>query len=169
MTMFGYNTLGFGAFPNRVTAYRYFLLDITEIDGGSRITINDFTLLVGGVHHPAAAMTSNTAPSPLVASTSNSIASALPWYAFDNVNGGWTTEDGTTAAWMKIDLGSGNEIVIDQYLISGPHSGDLNRGCTDWTLEGSNTGSFSGEEEVLHTVSGGPSWSGSYLERTYTL
>jgi len=70
---------------------------------------------------------------------------------------------------MKIDLGSGNEIVIDQYIIEGPHSGDLNRGCTDWTLEGSNNGSFSGEEDVLHTVSGGPSWTGSYLARTYTL
>lgn len=54
-------------------------------------------------------MTSNTAPSPYVASSSGNFTSDLPFNAFDgNSSTGWRA-NGLSGAWIKLDFGSGNE------------------------------------------------------------
>ena len=75
--------------------------------------------------------------------------------AFNGVNtDGNTWGLSTATGWLKIDLGSGNEIELDHYTITESASAATNNAPKDWTLEGSNTGSFSGEEEIIDTVTG---------------
>lgn len=105
-------------------------------------------------------MTSNTLPSPLVASASSVHLGGGPTYPqFD----AWNAFDGSAATrwhstvggshWIQIDLGAGNEIrptSLAMTITSG--SGD--RRPSSLTVKGSNTGAFSGEDETLYSASG---------------
>ena len=60
-------------------------------------------------------MTSNTAPSPFVASASSVYSSTYPaWKAFDGdiytSNNGWVTESNVKTGWIQIDFGSEKEV-----------------------------------------------------------
>jgi hypothetical protein len=68
--------------------------------------------------------------------------------AFDNNTATrWASNMGATG-WLKYDLGAGNEAAVCRYRIYGPTSADC---AHSWTFEGSNTGTFGGEETILDT------------------
>lgn len=90
-------------------------------------------------------MTSNTTPSPYVASASSSYNSNYyPWRAFDGTTSSycWVTAAGQTTGWIALDLGTGNEKYIVQYGITSRNEASSGSAASprDWTFEGSNDG-----------------------------
>lgn len=97
-------------------------------------------------------MTSDSAPSPYVASASSYVdANAAPYKAFDgSADWGWVgTGQGTD--WLQLDFGSGNTPTIVQYKITA--SG--NAAPKNWTFQGSNNGS---DWTTLDTVTDETGW-----------
>ena len=139
------------------TAYRYFRLSVSDANDANFMIVETFYLSPdgGATKYPNSigTMTSNSAPSPLVASASSeNDASYAAWKAFDNnsTNRWQSTLGGEEPSWLKIDLGAGNEIAPNHAYIeslSAYHA-------VDFKIEGSNTGAFSGEEEVLQNITG---------------
>lgn len=98
------------------------------------------------VNYPSPKMTSNTAPSPLVASASTTLGNYYPWAAFDgnktNSGSGAPGEyiANATTGWLKLDFGSGNNKIIRQYKIMSRAGSGIEAALApkNWTLEGSN-------------------------------
>jgi hypothetical protein len=117
-------------------------------------------------------MTADNAPSPFVVTHS---ASSEPdtnwrsWYPFDAYIGsspvggmGWLLNP-AKAAWIQIDLGSSQ--TIGSYRI---YSTSHNACPRDWTLEGSDTGAFAGEETVIDTRVDIANWGADkYIENDF--
>ena len=161
--------IGFGAkrAAASVSSYRYFKLDVSAINGGSLVGVDELKIYVGAPKYPSSTMTSATTPSPLVASSSSNLSgNNREWRAFDDaVMGGgflWYASGGAPA-WLKIDLGSGNAITPTSFKITGPDTS--NRAPQDFTFQGSNNDSA---WTTLKTVTGATSW-GVSEERTYTI
>jgi hypothetical protein len=149
-----------------VQTYRYLLLDVTANNGdGSYMQVRELKWFVGATDNPTSAMTSANAPSPLVVSASSSTGGDDPFMAYDDGAAKW--QAGASTGWIKLDLGDGAGITPTSLRLTAKAGGDVNRAPKDFTMEGSNTGSFSGEETVLKTVTGETSW-GAGEERTYT-
>ena len=109
-------------------------------------------------------MTSPTAPSPLVASAPATNAGTLhaPYNGNTNIDADyWQHSNGGAETFHRIDLGAGNEISPNQCVVRWYRGGGAFY-ATDYTLEGSNTGSFTGEETVLHTVTGNSAYEITY-------
>lgn len=147
--------------------YRYFKLDVTAVDGGSYVQVDELKLFVASTQYPVSAMTGNSAPSPLVASASSELSgNYAAWRAFDHavLGGGfiWSNLSGTTG-WLKIDLGSGNGIAITSFKLT---AGDTaNRTPKNFTLQASNDDS---SYSTLKSVTGATGW-GTSEERTYAI
>lgn len=109
-------------------------------------------------------MTSNTAPSPYVASASTvySIGGTWPAYlAFNGtlgVFGYWLAT--TNTGWLKLDFGLGNVKKIYGYGVQVNTIPEPNRAPRNWTLEGSNDDTT---WSILDTVTGETSWSDGEL------
>lgn len=74
------------------------------------------------------------------------------WNAFDrNANTFWNAE-GALPHWLKIDFGTAR--VVNQYTMQGRISGaGTSQHPTAWTIQGSNTGAFGGEQVTLDSQS----------------
>jgi hypothetical protein len=96
-------------------------------------------------------MTTNTAPSPYVASANSENAGTyLAFKAFDaNDATYWLTSHLATTGWLKIDLGVSHRVIKYRMQRIGTIVNPKN-----WTFEGSATGAFAGEETVLDTQTG---------------
>lgn len=101
-------------------------------------------------------MTANNAPSPYVVSASSEFSSTYaPWKAVDGDSSthGWV---GTAIpGWWQIDWGAA--AYVSSYTVVGGLS-DAGYSPKDWTLLGSDTGAFAGEETTLDTQSGQTAW-----------
>lgn len=116
-------------------------------------------------------MTSNSTPSPYVASASSELVS--PAYAAykamaddgSGISQVWITNE-TSSGWLKIDLGLANATAIKKYTVtSGASALDgAERAPKDWTLQGSNNDS---DWDTLDTVTGETSW-GEPETRSFT-
>lgn len=115
-----------------------------------------------GANNPSEAyatppMTSDTSPAPYVVSASTGSA---PYGAFNQLiaayTGWWCSDPYSLPAWLKIDMGLGNEKIINKYRFYS----NLYQ-PRDWTVEASNNDS---EYVVLQTVVSGvynpDSWTG---------
>lgn len=151
-------------------AYRYFRLNITANNGHARGgSIGELEIFVGATEYPTANMTSNTAPSPLVASASNSEVGNIEYKAFNGSASGWFTQTSAgVPQWLQIDLGSGNGIAPTSFSITENLETPSTAAPKDFTFSGSNDVDFSGEETVLLTVTGQTSWTDAEV-RPYTI
>ncbi len=109
-----------------------------------------------GVGVQTSTMTGNSAPSGTAsASEVLSPSGGEPWQAFDppgDANNGWATNTATTG-WIQYAFDNGlSAVALTEYRITSA-TGQPARAPNSWTFEGSNTGSFSGEETVLDTQS----------------
>jgi len=114
----------------------------------------------GGTAYPAN-MTSATAPSPYVIATNNNYNATYPaWKAFDSdpTNSFYWAIGSTDgpADWLTVDLGS----AVDVKSMTIKAGNSAGYAPTGFELYGSATGSFGGEETLVHTASGLPSVSG---------
>ncbi|HSG31994.1 MAG TPA: LamG domain-containing protein, partial [Thermodesulfobacteriota bacterium] len=73
----------------------------------------------------------------------------------------WSSTNTGGVAWWQYDYGAGNEKTITRYDIwsTSSFSQAINDSPRDWTFEGSNTGAFAGEEDILDTQTG-IAWAG---------
>ena len=118
---------------------------------------NDLRFYTGegrtGTPYPAN-MTSASLPTPYVVTTNNVYnATYAPWKAFDLSTTTWYWTLGSTNQaldWVAIDLGSA--INIKSIKMRGPSS--LVYALEGFTIYGSNTGAFSGEETTVVTAAG---------------
>lgn len=130
--------------------------DNTQINSGSSTSYtyrgaSDYDVIVD-TSTPAAhaAMTSNSAPVPLVASSDSATGGQLAYMIFDyNSAASYWQASGAYPHWAKIDLGSAKTVTTYKYT-----SYDGVNYPTAWTLEGSNDDSA---WTVLDTVSAGTS------------
>jgi len=178
LTGFGRRRDFSAAAPDPFPSSRYFRLTITQwsvagtpcTSGDTRIA--EMELGVGATTYPSGVMTGPSAPSPLVATASDSNGSFPPWRAFDGVLGDsnrWISTTTGTEHWLQIDLGVGNEISPNLYRLAPDSAGSSGYYPTAWTLAGSNTGSFSGEETIFDTQVGVTTgWAGSTLRQFTT-
>jgi hypothetical protein len=163
------NPFRFGGGGPPAGACRFFRLRITGwvFNGSPNVTdlgdlrVLEMQLFDGATQYPTSPMTTNTAPSPLVASASGSLTGfgdLDPWNAFNHSLSGnqWMGDGGAAPRYLQIDLGSGNEIVPTSLKIA-PDGAVFTGGgyyLTAFSLAGSNTGGFTGEETTYLTVSG---------------
>jgi hypothetical protein len=152
---FGTQTFTASLFPAR----RYYRLTGT---GGSTYTmVRDISLFTGlgqtGSDYPAV-MTSDTTPTPYVASSSGHYNSTFyeAWKAFDTslFSGWWNLGlSATYSNWyVQIDLGSSFAIQSASLNINPSYQGGSS-GQT-YTLAGSTTGAFTGEQVVIGSFTG---------------
>ncbi len=103
-------------------------------------------------------MTSNTAPSG-VASASAEWQNFNAYKVFDRTfgtnNPRWVSGP-ATSAWLQYDFGQSNEKVIRRYTIIA--SVYQSASPVSWTMEGSNTGMFNGEQVILDRQTAQKSW-----------
>lgn len=140
------------------SAFRYLMLKISETNGDAFAALYTVDWLVGATVYPVQTMTSNTTPSPLVAS-GNSVYSASfnQFKVFDkNIGTYWAGASTWHAVQgpmtVILDLGAGNQISPTGIGIA-PYSGTTYNPKTFQCL-GSNTGAFAGEEVVLYSATG---------------
>jgi hypothetical protein len=142
---------------------------LSDSDRGSLVTmIQDYY----GVDKAPHNMTTDSLPAPYVASAiSEYLGAYLAFKSFDgdlaNTHN-WLANGNT--GWLIIDLGAAR--YINSYGIYAGYTGAMNaaRSPKDWTLQGSNTGAFAGEQITLDTRTGETSWSNTDVEyRGYTI
>lgn len=128
-------------------AARYWKLDITAT-ASTGTCVGKFRLFK---HHERGAvvtgMTSNTAPSPQVASASSTYSTNYPYKAFSQVNAADTDAWASSAApsvgapqYLQIDMGAA--YLVRSYSIANKATTDYGLRCPrQWTLQSSNDGS----------------------------
>lgn len=144
--------LGTG-FANAAT-YRYLRLYVS--DANSFLSLTKLRWLNSSVEQTPLNMTSNSAPSPNVTSASTELSASFEaWGAFDSSTSTyWLTANSTDPHWIKIDLGSGNEVSVDEIGITvSAHSAAYYP--VDFQAEGSNNDST---WDVLGSWTGETSW-----------
>lgn len=152
MTLAVNQLTGFGAVRKSASTYRYLQINITAANSDPFYEITGLQFLVGATAYPTSSMTSNTTPSPLVASASSDIgAPYTPFAAFDSsiASRGWISGTGDGTDYLRIDLGAGNGISPDSAKVAP--SGLIGRAPKDFTFEGSNDASI---WTVLNTQTG---------------
>lgn len=158
---------GFGVAEAAAAGYRYLRLYVST-SNSFIISIGEINWVTGGTDYPTQTMTSNTAPSPLVASANSEYSpSTQAWNAMDNVNSTyWENGWYVFPCWHTIDLGSGNAINPTAIVIT-PINGTSYL-ITAFSCYGSNTGAFAGEEVFLGSFSPGASGWTALTRRTFT-
>lgn len=130
--------------------YRYYKITFEPGAGGAGSIVNDIKFYTGagqtGTAYPTN-MTSNTTPSPFVASQSGSSYSAHSVFDGNTGSIGWWG-GGAGSDFLQIDMGSNVQILslkMNFYSIYFPER---------ITVHGSRLGTFSGEEVVLFEMAG---------------
>lgn len=162
------NPYRFGAGAPPVVPARFFRLRIDawvfnggiDTSGLGDVRILEMQLFDGATQYPASPMTTDTAPPPLVASSSGALTGfgdLDPWNAFNHsLSGNQWMGDGTVSKYLQIDLGVGNEILPTSLKIAPDGAVSTGGGyyLTAFALLASDTGAFAGEELTLLTVGG---------------
>jgi hypothetical protein len=132
--------------------YRYFKINVTAIQGtpssDSCIAMNIEWRVATAEQLPT--MTSNTAPSPYVISTNTSETDAYLCYDDNAGTYGKIDSPYTSPAWIKVDVGAGNEFTPDSITYRA-HAGGPQHSPKDFTIEASNDDSA---WDVLDTQTG---------------
>ncbi len=125
-------------------AYRYYRVNVTANNSGggdALIVISVITLNTQIANQFAPKnMTTNSLPTPFVASAGSTFSGFFPFSAFDgNVNSTWPS-NATTSDTLTIDLGLGNTCKLSTYTIA-VFVGDRTRAPKNFKMQGSNDGS----------------------------
>jgi len=150
---------GFQAWENSTGSYRYWRLTITRwaeanvagTSGETRVAELQFFDMAGR-EWPQVAMTSNTSPSPYVASVSGS-SSGTAAEAFNKLFGDanrWISNTGAGPHWLQFDAGSSVPFAAMKLAPDGAAS--IGYYPVDFNVKASNTGAFTGEEVTVFDV-----------------
>lgn len=153
---------------------------LTGSSSGYTVTPGTVGVTTGNVAPTTAAGADQTAThsgataSGNTASASGELAGGFQaWRAFDKViahasagQGTWISNT-TTTGWLQYQFGSAKTIAV--YTLTSPANSLQARMASAWTLKGSNTGAFAGEETTLDTRSGQSGWAASGETRSYSI
>ncbi len=120
-----------------------------------------------GLSEMSTKMTSDSAPSPYVASASSEFSSSLAFEAFDRVTSGFGSYwigTGGGVDWLKLDLGSGTTKILGVYDIQVNTIPEAARAPKNWTMQGSNDNST---WTTVDTQTNQTSWENGQI-RSYT-
>lgn len=152
--------IGFGAGGGGAVPYRYFKFDFTDqiAYNENRVgAITDLRIKVGSTTYPPN-MEADSASGYTLTGSGADLGDDLH-HAVDASPVTTWQDTGAPGCWWSIDFGAGNEIIPTSYTLMCRYGNpSLNRCPKDWTFEGSNTGVFSGEEEILHQVTARAAW-----------
>lgn len=144
-----------------LTAYRYYRLNMTANNGGSRYAIAETEFILSG--------TDQTGTGTASASSVSGVGEEADKAFDDDIDTQWVTGF-VNSAWLQYDMGDGNAVGIDSYTIAVKRAADEERAPKDWTFEGSDD---SNNWTILHTVTGETGWStssGTVVDkRTFTI
>ena len=144
-------------------AYRYWRLRITgwKNNGTSNagdVRVAEWVLYTAAnVDWPTSAMTSNTAPPPFAASASSQTTTWDPYAAFDHNLGDsfrWISGGSDASPYLEIDMGSAQTFTHMDLAPDGAVFVGGGYYITDFSVLGSNTGAFAGEEATVYSASG---------------
>lgn len=158
-------------------SYRFLRLTITA-NVGSIVLATLWNLAYsadgGASYLPSSNMTSNSLPSPLVALASSEYdATVKAFQAFDEntfpatPSTRWASIN-SFPSWIQIDLGAGNGISPNRVKMQTYNDGTFDCTPKDFTIKGSNSGAFAGEETTLLTKTG-ETTKAQYAVTTYTI
>lgn len=133
-------------------------------EGSQRVLNADLSFAVAAKNVAPKQMTSNTAPSPFVASASAESSSTYAAYRAFSYGHDKRWASGTATAWLKLDRGAGNTSEISSIGIQA-HATSPSASPKDFTVQGSNNDS---DWDVLETVTGSTGWVG-YEHREFQL
>lgn len=123
------------------TAYRYYRVNVTAVNGGGFVVIGQLYLYTVVVNNfSPATMTASNAPSPYVASASTEFPGFNAWKAFDGSTATMWAANSVTSGILEIDLGSGNACKLSGYTILF-YDGNRTRAPKNFTMQGSNDNS----------------------------
>lgn len=112
-------------------------------------------------------MTAYNSPAPYVVTESSAYYGVyFGWKCFNGLLGDtqyWLTNS-VVSGWVKIDIGSGNDKVLDYYKLQQTNTATPNRMSKDWTMEGSHNGS---DWDILDTVIGETGWADEEIRTFY--
>ena len=139
------------------STFRYFKIGGFVNNTSNWVGFSDLRFYTGagqtGTAYPAN-MTSDVLPTPYVVTTNNVYnATYAPWKAFDSSTSAWYWALGSTNPandWIVIDMGA----AITVQSLALRNSASPAYSPQGFTLYGSSTGAFSGEETAVVTVSG---------------
>tara|TARA_R100001463_G_scaffold710_6_gene3275 strand:- start:5416 stop:8418 length:3003 start_codon:yes stop_codon:yes gene_type:complete len=143
--------------PKGISAFNYRYIRVTNFtfSGTSGVYIRDLRFNTSadgtGTSYPSN-MTSNTAPSPYVASGVGTYSATYdPWKAFDSDanTGWWNISSPASTDYLQIDLGSSFNTNLNRIDITINPS----YSATDFVIQGSANGNFSGEEVNIALIS----------------
>lgn len=104
-------------------------------------------------------MTSNTAPSPFVASASSAFPSLDPWKAFDgdftSTSGVYWIGQGGGVDWLQLDIGAGKTEILTSYEVMVNRIPEPARAPKNFTMQGSNNATV---WDTLHTAVNQTGW-----------
>ena len=130
------------------TEYRYLRLIQTAATASGYIELQRLNFLDSAGAFIVPIMTSNSAPSPVVVSSSEQAFGTSTFEAFDRSTATRChTDTPSSAEWWEVDLGSGNSARPAAVALSFDSA--TARFITAFDIEGSDTAAWAGEEEIL--------------------
>lgn len=150
--------IGFAAEPPASVTYRYLRLRIDSTVAATAMAILwelDWSNDGGSTLYPTSNMTTNSAPSPLVASADSEFSGSFQAFlCFDGNNATrWTSANSAMPHYIQLDLGSGNGIAPN-WIRWRVYNDGTDYSPASGAIMGSNTGSFAGEETTFQSFSG---------------
>lgn len=129
----------------QTTAYSSFRMNITANNGDGTYTsvanihlyANSTSVVFPG-HFSPLNMTSDTAPSPFVASASSTFSPGQEYYPFSGVGGQYWIGTGSGVDWLELDTGFVAGYPLSVYSVRAQ---TINRAPKNFTMQGSNDGS----------------------------
>jgi hypothetical protein len=132
------------------TPYRYYRFTITTNSPSGYVEIGRLLLLDPDGVNIYATMTADNLPAPQVASSNQAAFGTFAFNAFDlNPGTRWHTDTPSNGDWVQIDLGVVPTNGVAAVAISVRNS--TTRFPPTFTIHGSLTGAFGGEEVLLYT------------------
>jgi len=158
---------GSGGGTPATPTYRYFRFTIDGVGPGNYCEIQRILYLdESGTIWPTSAMTSDTTPAPFVVSGTPAQYGTNRWNAFDRSTATrWHSGLGPVGNQLTIDLGSPQAIVA----VAVSFNNATTRYTSAFSVRGSNSGAFAGEEDLLFSASGfnGSSWAANGQLRVF--
>jgi hypothetical protein len=145
---------GGGPTPPAKTSYRFYRVQNNVNSPGAYLEVQRINLMDKDGAYIHAAMTGNTTPSPLVATASTAAFGSAPWMCWDRLTANRVHSDTpATNQWFQIDIGNTSHNPVQ--IIGLSFNSSTTRFMPQFTLYGSQTGLFAGEEVTLYDS---PTW-----------
>lgn len=147
----------------RYKCTRWLELNVATTSGATRVSELQF-ITAANVVHPTSSLTSATAPSPYVATSSGELDSGnAAWKAFDGTISDSNRYMSASGGAVHLTIDLGTAVAFNRVRIAPDNAVSSNYYPLDFKIQASNTGSFTGEETTFLDVTNASGWVASTL------